>query len=101
MAGRLRHVPLKPDTDLRRILEEVHRDRVPRLIERDGEPLALVISPEDYPSTRAEPKSKRYKEELLALAGVWSGLDADRLIEYVYQARRDTPPSPSSEPLEG
>lgn len=48
------------------------------------------------PPKRAEPKSKRMKKELMAMAGVWSDLDADELIEYIMKARHESPPS---EPL--
>ena len=41
-----------------------------------------------------EPKSRRSKQELMALAGVWKDIDADVLIEYIYRARHEAPPSP-------
>lgn len=94
MAKELKRIRLKPETDLRKLLEEVHADRVPRLVERDGEALAVVVSPEEYADIVAAPKSKRLKKDLLALAGVWRDLDADALIEYVYKARHEAPPSP-------
>ena len=91
-----KRVPLRPDTDLLHLVEEVHRDKEPRLIERDGEVLAVVVSPEEYSSSSA-PKSKRFKKELLALAGVWKDLDADRMIDDIYKARHEAPPSPPAE----
>lgn len=93
----LKRVPLETDTDLLHILEEVHADKIPRLIEREGEPLAVVVNPEDYEKVAFTPKSKRLKRELLALAGIWSDLDADRLIEALYKARDAAPPSPPVE----
>lgn len=43
-----RRVALEGDTDLRRVVEEVCADKTPRLIERDGKPLAVVIPAEEY-----------------------------------------------------
>ena len=85
-------IELGPETDLWDVVERVREDKIPRLIERDGEPLAVVVSPEHFEAAR-EPTSKRRKEQLLALAGVWSDLDADRMIEDVYRRRHETPPS--------
>lgn len=91
----LQRVKLDRDTDLLHILEDVHMDKAPRLIERAGEPLAVVIDPEDYPGASVEPTSRRLKKDLLALAGVWSDVDTDRMIEKIYQARDTAPPSPA------
>ncbi len=41
-----------------------------------------------------EPKSKRNKEKIMALAGVWSDIDADELIERIMKWRHESPPSP-------
>jgi hypothetical protein len=41
-----------------------------------------------------EPRSKCSKKELMAFAGVWTDIDADSLIEYIYRARHEAPPSP-------
>ncbi|MBI4320685.1 MAG: hypothetical protein HY675_19510 [Chloroflexi bacterium] len=95
MAKALKKIQLGAGTNLLGILEDVHMDKVPRLIERHGEPLAVVLSPDDYHAPGAVPKSKRLKRRLMALAGAWSDLDADRMIEELYKARHDAPPSPA------
>ena len=95
MPEELKRVRLGPDTDLRQLLEDVHADRAPRLIERDGEPLAVVVSPTDYASLGTPPKSRQMKQKLLSLAGVWQDIDADRMIEELYRARHEVPPSPA------
>jgi hypothetical protein len=41
-----------------------------------------------------ESKSRDCKQELMALAGAWKDIDADALIEYIYRARHEAPPSP-------
>ena len=89
----IKRVRLKPDTDLLRLLEEVHTDRIPRLLEREGEALAVVMHPDEYVRVLPAPKSKLLKKDLLALAGAWSDLDAERLIDYIYKARHEAPPS--------
>jgi prevent-host-death family protein len=89
----MERIELRPETDLHDVVERVREDKMPRLIERNGEPLAVVVSPDQY-EVGDEPTSKRLKEELLSLAGVWSDLDADRMIEDVYRRRHETPPSP-------
>ena len=93
MARELRRVRLDPTTDILHILEDVHLDKAPRLIEREGEPLAVVVDPDEYAGYPPTPKSKRFKKELLSSAGVWSDLDADEMIKELYKARHDAPPS--------
>ncbi len=85
----MERVELGPETNLRNVVERVWEDKMPRLIERDGKPLAVVVSPEDFEAA-SEPKSKRLKERLLSLAGVWSDLDADQMIDELYRCRVDS-----------
>jgi len=93
-----KRITLEAGTDVLGILEDVHTDRIPRLIERDGEPFAVILDPADYSEPMSPPKSQRLKSDLLALAGVWRDLDADRLIQHVYQARHESPASNTVEP---
>ena len=51
-----------------------------------------VSVPDDVPTSR------RRREELLAFAGIWSDLDGDRMIEEMYAARHESPPSPPVSP---
>ncbi|MCC7355523.1 MAG: type II toxin-antitoxin system Phd/YefM family antitoxin [Anaerolineae bacterium] len=80
-------IPLRPNTNLLTILEAVHTDGKPRVIEREGEPLAVIVNLEDYIRMVAEPKSKRAKKKLLSLVGVWQDLDAEQMIANLYKAR--------------
>lgn len=93
----LKRVKLDPDTDLVRVLEAVRDDGVPRLIERDGEALAVVVNATAYDASQ-ETVSKRVKDTLMSFAGIWSDLDADQLIEDIYAARHASPLSPLVEP---
>jgi hypothetical protein len=79
-----------PDSELVHTIKEAISDGVPLVVEANGESYSL--HPEIDRAINA-PKSKRMKAQLLALAGVWSDLDADALIERIYAARRAAPPS--------
>lgn len=57
----------------------------------------MVVNPADYGAEAVAPTSRRQKKELLALAGVWSDFDADRMIEALLKARHQAPPSPATE----
>ncbi len=88
-----KRVMLTPDTDLLDIVEEVHTDGTPRLIEREGEALAVVISPDDYQGVLAGPTAEGIAQALAA-AGAWKDLDTDSLLERLDHIRHDSPPSP-------
>lgn len=92
----MKRVSIEAD-DLRRVLDDVHLDGEPRLIERNGEALAVVVAPGDYRGASTEPKSKRLKDALLAFAGIWSDLDDEQMIAEVFRAREEAPPSPPVE----
>ena len=93
----LARVQLEADTNLLHILEAVHTDKVPRVIERDGTPLAVVAPAEDYTDSSSRSPGKALQDDIFAFAGVWSGLDADKLIDEIYRARHESPPSPPIE----
>jgi hypothetical protein len=92
----IERIELGPETDLRAVVERVWEDKLPRLIERDGEPLAVLVSPEAF--APIEPNSKQRKAQLLALAGVWRDLDAEHMIAELYRRREESPPSPPVTP---
>src|SRR5688500_3850819 len=89
-----KRVPLEPETDLRKIIEEVHTDRIPRVIERDGEALAIISPPQAPEPGQDYLKSRRNRDAIMALAGAWSDIDADKMIEDIYRWRHEAPPSP-------
>ena len=90
-------VQIAPGTDLVRVVDDVHTDKEPRVIERNGEPLAVVISLEDYLRTHDEPSREPSKDDILAFAGTWSDLDAEALIEEIDRWRHEALPSPPVE----
>lgn len=88
MVKALRRVRLDSKTDLMHVLEAVHADGTPCLIEREGERLAVVIHPEDYDPVLMIPSAEG-KARALSAAGAWKDLDADELLERVYRARHE------------
>ena len=88
-----RRVKLEPNTDILGLIDEVRSDKEPRVLEREGEDVAVLLSPDDYAALTAEPKSKTHKARLLSLAGAWKDLDTDTMIEKIYGARHESPPS--------
>ncbi|MBI2907242.1 MAG: hypothetical protein HYX92_06255 [Chloroflexi bacterium] len=89
MAAGLKRIDLRPDTDLLHLLEEVHADRTPRLIEREGVALAVVVNPEDYAEAMALTKDGTARA--LKAAGAWSDLDTDAMLKRTYDARHEAP----------
>lgn len=79
--------------DLVRLAEEVRATGEPRVLRKDGEELAVVVSMSDFEAA-AVPKSRRYWAEILALAGSWSDLDHDEMIAELDKIRHESPPSP-------
>ena len=77
---------------------------VKRFERRDDQQVFLVIPHRSQPDREAVPApddvptSRRWREELLAFAGIWSDLDGDRMIEELYAARHESPPSPPVKP---
>ena len=94
MTRSARRIKLEPNTDLAALVEEVRADHDARVLERNGEDVAVIVSAEDYAHLTGEPKSKRLKEKLLAMAGVWSDLDGAQMIETIYRHRHEAPSSP-------
>jgi hypothetical protein len=88
-----RRIKLEPHTDLTALLNAVQADGEPRILERNGEDIAVIVSPEAYADLTGEPKSKRNRKKLLALAGAWRDEDRDELIERIYRHRHESPPS--------
>jgi PHD/YefM family antitoxin component YafN of YafNO toxin-antitoxin module len=92
-----RRVRVTNDRDLVAVVEAVRSDGAPRIVERDGEDIAVVVSPDEYESTANVPKSRRNKEKLMALAGAWRDVDTDRLVADIYRWRHKSPASPPVE----
>ena len=77
---------------------------VKRYENKDAPQVFLVTPQHSQPDSEAMsapddvPTSRRRRDELLAFAGIWSDLDGDRMIEELYAARHESPPSPPVSP---
>lgn len=92
MPKMLRRMQLEEVFDnLAGVLERVHMEKdFVILVEREGEAVAVVLSPEEYArlSGGAEPYvSDAAIERALAAAGAWSDLDTEAMLEAIYEKR--------------
>ena len=91
MAKEPRRIAVGPETDLLRVLEEVHADKEPRVVEKEGEAIAAIISMEEFAAALGPSEEERARA--LEAAGAWRDLDRDSMVEAVYRARHKSPPS--------
>lgn len=85
-----RRIAIGPETDLLRVLEEVHTDKEPRVVEKEGEAIAVIISMEDFAGALGS--SEEGTARALEAAGAWKDLDTDSMVEAIYRARHESPP---------
>ena len=101
MAGKPKPIDISHFPELIRLAEEVRTTGEPRVLRHASEDLAVLMPiarrAEDA-AAGEEPRSKRQKAHLMSLAGAWSDVDADRMIEELYRARHEAPPSAPLEP---
>ena len=91
MAKEPRRIAVGPETDLLRVLEEVHADKEPRVVEKEGEAIAAIISMEDF--GEALGPSEEGTRRALEAAGAWKDLDTDSMVEAIYRGRHESLPS--------
>jgi hypothetical protein len=89
-----KRIKTTPDSELVHRIREAISDGVPLVVDVEGESYPLYPDPG---KVTVGSKSKRMKERLLSLAGVWSDINADEMIDRLYKARHEAPPS---KPLE-
>ncbi len=77
--------------DLVRIAEEVEATRKPRVLKRDNTPIAILTPVTKNRSSQATSKAIK---ETLALAGAWSDLDFDEMLDSLDHIRHDSKPTP-------
>lgn len=90
-----RTVRLEQDPDLHGAIDGIADDRAPRIIVRDGETVAVLLSPEDYATLDgAAPPDiwqgydpERVRKALRASAGMLAGVDLEQLKRDVRDAR--------------
>ncbi len=87
-------VDLEDTPDLAELAEKVDRDKEPRIIRRRGRMLAVLVSPRDWRPSRLVRHSPEDRARAIKAAGGWADLDTDKMIEELYRARNEAPPSP-------
>src|SRR5207253_10229102 len=89
-----RKIDLARDHDLDAIVEGLIADGIPRIIERSGETVAVILTPKDYASLKydetdiwANYDPERAREAMRAAAGALRGVDLDELRRDLREAR--------------
>lgn len=93
MTSNVRHVPLN-DADLNEMADTVSTDKEPRILERDGEAVAALISIEDLNRLLLRSSTPEGIQHALNAAGAWRDMDTDEMVERFYHWRHESPPSP-------
>jgi hypothetical protein len=76
-----------------RLVEEVRRDGSARVLQRDGEDVAILTPIEGAEASRPTPTyTEEDDEAFLSSFGSWADVDTDKLIEEIYEGRRSSKP---------
>jgi hypothetical protein len=89
MADHEKAIDITAVPEILRLAEEVRRAGEPRVLEGNGEALAVLVP---LSNTRALPFKKPTAEDLTAFrraAGGWADIDTEQLIEKIYRAREE------------
>lgn len=95
MLNRPKKVRLESDQDMVRVIESVIADHAPRMLERDGEDVAVLLSPEDYAALSGVPETDpwhdydpaRVRDALIKGTGALAGVDHTQLKRDLHKAR--------------
>ena len=71
--------------ELLRLANEVRATNRPRVLQHDGEDIAIMVP--ILPSRKHAKTRKADQESLLAAAGGWKDVDTDKLLEDIYADR--------------
>ena len=93
MPRELIRLKVRKGSDLASAAEAVNADGEPRVLERDGEAVAALVSIEDLNRLLLEGPPPEGIARALAAAGTWEDVNGDELIERIYKARHESPPS--------
>lgn len=77
--------------ELVRLAEEVEATNKPRELRRDNTPIAILTPVKKKQSSQAKQKAI---QETLALAGAWSDLDLEEMLDALDHIRHDSKPTP-------
>ncbi len=90
-----RKIRLETDQDIVRVVQAVIADGAPRMLERDGETVAVLLSPDDYAALSHDTGAdiwagydpQRAREALREGTSVLAGVDREELLRDVRGAR--------------
>lgn len=88
MSRRFRPIDVADFPELRRIADEVQQTGEPRLLQRDGEDLAVIVPIAEARRSARRPKTEADHQAFLSAAGGWADLDTDKLVADIYADRR-------------
>lgn len=89
MAEHSKSIDISDVPEILRLAEEVRRAGEPRILQRDGEDLAMVVPlPPAGKRILKKPNAEDYAAFHRA-AGSWADIDTDTLIDDLYRARRE------------
>lgn len=88
MSRQPRAIDVADFPELRRIADEVNQTGEPRLLQRDGEDLAIIVPIAEARSPSLRPTTESDFQSFLSAAGGWADIDTDKLVADIYADRR-------------
>jgi hypothetical protein len=89
-----KRVRIKRDSDFAKAVERVRKDKKRRIIQRDGEPVAAIVSLDDLGVMSPVIPTAEQIASALAAAGSWKGHISRGFAARVDKVRHESPPSP-------
>jgi hypothetical protein len=90
----VKRISLDSGVDIAKLADAVSVDKKPRVLERGGEPVAVLVSMDDLEKRGLLKPTREQTERALSAGGAWRDLDNDEFQDRVYRQRHESPPSP-------
>jgi hypothetical protein len=88
VARQARRVAVDSKFELLRVIEEVHKDGQPRILERSGTPVAAIVHIDDLSGVLTAEPTPTDVAAGLAMAGSWEDVDVVALKRSIREGRR-------------
>lgn len=82
------------DHDVVEALDAVKADSVPRVVVRNGEPVAAIVGMADFARLNIPEPSEEAVARALRAVGAWKDLGGDDLAETIHRWRHESPQRP-------
>jgi hypothetical protein len=92
MVSEAKREKIREDSELAELADKVRTENEPRILERNGEDVALIV-PLSASGVIHTPTREDIERGLQAF-GAWKHIDTDELIERIYKWRHESPPRP-------